>query len=370
MPYGSISVDQINNTTGYSLGAGDATSMKNRLINGAMVIDQRNGGASVSMTTSSYSVDRFRCYAAATSKMTVQQNAGSVTPPVGFTNYMGFTTTTGYSNGSTDRFICQQGIEGVNVADLGWGTASAKTVTVSFWARSSLTGTFNGSLINDAGDRSYVFTYTITSANTWEYKSVTIPGCTDGAWVTTNTGALYFIMNLGTGSAYSTSSVNSWQNSYLTGATGAQSVVGTTGATFYITGIQFEVGSSATGFEYRSYPTEMQYCQRYFQMSYDMGQTPGQNIGDGIQFSWASPNTSSIAGGALTLPVSMRAAPTVTIYDRVGNAGKVTGFNAGAGATENVSINTVNYTSRWIWVRIYANGYYGMGFNYTASSEI
>jgi len=262
------------------------------------------------------------------------------------------------------------GIEGLNVSDLAWGTANAKTVTISFWVYSSLTGTFNGSLINDAGDRSYVFTYTISAANTWEYKTITVAGPTSGTFGTSSSTALYFIMNLGTGSAYSTSSTNSWQSSYLTGATGAQSVVGTTGATFYITGMQFEVGSAATAFDVRSFQQELILCQRYYQTSYELTQVPGSNTGDGIQVSWASPNTSSIAGGALTLQVTMRAGPTVTVYDRVGNAGKVTGFNAGAGATENVSTNTVNYTSRWMWVRIYANGYYGMSWNYTASAEI
>ena len=158
--------------------------MRNRIINGAMVIDQRNAGASVTQTTSGgYTVDRWSIYGTQNSKFTVQQNAGSVTPPAGFTNYAGCTSSSAYSITSTDRFQFQQPVEGFNIADLGWGTANAKTVTLSFWVRSSLTGTFGGSIYNNATDRSYPIAYTISLANTWEQKSITIAGDTSGTWL-------------------------------------------------------------------------------------------------------------------------------------------------------------------------------------------
>ena len=124
---------------------------KNRIINGAMVIDQRNAGASVAITTAApYITDRFFSYASQTSKLTAQQNAGAVTPPVGFSNYLGFTSQSTYAITASDIFSFAQRIEGFNTADLGWGTANAKTVTLSFQVYSSLTGTFGGSLQNSA----------------------------------------------------------------------------------------------------------------------------------------------------------------------------------------------------------------------------
>ena len=252
------------NTQNQQLGQGNASIMKNRIINGAMVIDQRNAGASVTPTvTNQYTLDRWQAQLSVTSKYSVQQNAGSVTPPVGFTNYLGITSLSAYSVGSTDYFALRQHIEGFNIADLGWGTANAKTVTLSFWVRSSLTGTFGGYL-NDAGDDyCYIFSYSIPVANTWTQISVTIVGPTSGTWNTTNGQGIKLGFGLGTGSTY-TSTAGSWQAGVYVQPTGSVSVVGTSGATFYITGVQLEVGSSATGFEYRQYGQELALCQRYY----------------------------------------------------------------------------------------------------------
>ena len=174
----------ISGTTGITLDGqfNSASSMgfKNRLINGGMVLDQRNAGASFTPTDQTYSLDRWKCRVSQASKYTVQQNAGSVTPPAGFRNYLGVTSSSAYSITSSDYFTVQQIIEGFNVADLSWGTASASPITISFWVRSSLTGTFGGALMNSAEVRSYPFTYTISSANTWEQKSVTIAGDQSG----------------------------------------------------------------------------------------------------------------------------------------------------------------------------------------------
>ena len=240
---------------------------KNRIINGNMVIDQRNGGASVTPTNGQYTLDRWGCYAfgSATSKYTVQQNAGSVTPPARFTNYLGVTSTSAYSVAAGDITSVYQIIEGFNTADLGFGTANAATVTLSFWVRSSLTGTFGGSFKNSAINRSYPFTYTISSANTWEQKSVTVAGDTTGTWVgATNGAGLFIIFSLGTGSTYS-NTAGAWVAGDFYSATGATSVVGTNGATLYITGVQLERGSVATSFDFRDYGRELMLCQRYYQ---------------------------------------------------------------------------------------------------------
>jgi hypothetical protein len=237
--------------------------MKNRLINGACMIDQRNAGASVTPASFSYTLDRWRAVQTAASKFSIQQNAGSVTPPVGFSNYLGVTSLSSFS-ATSDVFAIYQSIEGFNTSDLAFGTANASSVTISFWVRSSLTGTFGGAIKNSAGNRCYPFAYTISSANTWEQKSVNIAGDTTGTWLTTNGIGISVVFGLGVG-ASSSATANSWTSSDVWSATGATSVVGTNGATFYITGVQLEKGSTATSFDYRPYGTELVLCQRYFE---------------------------------------------------------------------------------------------------------
>jgi len=292
----------ISGTTGISLAGqfDSASSMgfKNRIINGAMVIDQRNAGASFTPTDQTYSLDRWKCRVSQASKYTVQQNAGAVTPPAGFKNYLGVTSSSAYSIGASDYFSISQIIEGLNFYDLAWGTASASTITISFWVRSSLTGTFGGALQNSAEVRSYPFTYTISVANTWEQKSVTIAGDQSGTWLTTNGIGLYMIFGLGVGSTYS-GTAGAWAaSSTILSATGATSVVGTNGATFYITGVQLEKGSTATSFDYRPIGTELALCQRYFQKVTGM-------MGAGQ----ATTTVSSV----INFSVEMRASPTVSL---------------------------------------------------------
>ena len=163
-------------------------TFRNRIINGAMMIDQRNAGASVSTSSGSsiYTVDRWIAQWSVASKFTIQQNAGSVTPPAGFTNYLGAVSSATTSVGASDYYLLRQFVEGLNCADLAWGTASAASVTLSFKVYSSLTGTFGGAIGNSAQDRSYPFSYTVSSANTWTSVTVTIPGDTSGTWLTTN----------------------------------------------------------------------------------------------------------------------------------------------------------------------------------------
>ena len=238
---------------------------KNRIINGAMVIDQRNGGASVTNVSGNvYTLDRWQANGDIASKFTIQQNAASVTPPAGFINYLGITSSSAYSVGAAESFVIRQKIEGLNVADFGWGAAGAATVTLSFWVRSSLTGTFGGSLLNSGQTRSYPFTYTISVANTWEQKSVTIAGDTSGTWLKTSGIGIEIDFGLGAGSTAS-GTAGAWAGTAYASATGAVSVVGTSGATFYITGVQLEKGSTATSFDYRPYGTELALCQRYFE---------------------------------------------------------------------------------------------------------
>ena len=324
---GTVSWNTLDSNIQQDLGI----SFKNRIINGAMMIDQRNNGASVS-AVDSYPVDRWQYEASQASKFTLQQNQGSVTPPAGFTNYIGATSSSSYSVSATDFFFIGQRIEGFNVADLNWGTANAKTVTLSFWVRSSLTGTFGGSLVNGAGNRSYPYSYTISAANTWEQKSVTIAGDTSGTWVANNGLGIRLNFNLGTGSTYS-GTAGAWAGTYYSAPTGATSVVGTNGATFYITGVQLEVGTQATTFTTAggSYGAELALCQRYYWQCTD-------TIGLAI-------NTNNISRTPVSMPVPMRAAPTLVS----GASFTVSGGSAG---TPLIAIGTgypATVTAVWIY---------------------
>jgi hypothetical protein len=301
---GTVSWNTLNSDVQQDLGI----SYKNRIINGNMAIDQRNAGAATANTINGYTIDRWVVAQSTAGKLIAQQNAGSVTPPVGFSNYLGITSQSAYSVSSIDTYYIRQGIEGFNFADCNWGTANAKTVTLSFWVRSSLTGTFGGTLNNAAYSRSYPFSYTISSANTWEQKSVTIPGDTTGTWVgATNGVGLNVLINLGAGSTYS-GTVNTWASAVYVAPTGATSVVGTNGATFYITGVQLEVGTQATTFTTAggSYGAELALCQRYFQG------TTNPNDGNNYYYGSGSNLTTSIAYITYPFLVSMRASPTLT----------------------------------------------------------
>jgi len=239
--------------------------LKNRIINGDMRIDQRNAGASVTNTTSVlYTVDRWWIYGAAASKFTLQQQTSVV--PTGYTHAIKATSSSSYSVASTDEFDIAQYIEGFNIADLAWGTANAKTVTLSFWVYSSLTGTFGGQIANYNSSRSYPFSYTISSANTWTQISVTITGDTSGTWYTNSSAGILVLFSLGAGSTKS-GTANTWAGANYTQPTGATSVVGTNGATFYITGVQLEQNTTATPFERRLYNQELANCQRYYQVA-------------------------------------------------------------------------------------------------------
>ena len=287
---------------------GMTVGYRNRLFNGDMRIDQRNAGASVSTSTLAsvdiYTIDRWVAQGNQNSKFTIQQNAGGVTPPNGYTNYLGITSSSAYSVGVNDYFNIVQRIEGYNIADLNWGSSSALTVTLSFWVRSSLTGAFGGTLMNNAGTQSYPFTYTINTANTWEQKTITVAGSTSQTWLTTTGRGIQVQFGLGVGSNLS-GTPNAWSTSALYSSTGATSVVGTNGATFYITGVQLEKGNIATSFDVRPYTTELQLCQRYFQ------QWGGNSVNERLTVGFNSSTTQ--VRTTVPLIVTMRSTPTLTV---------------------------------------------------------
>ena len=322
--------------------------LKNRIINGDMRIDQRNAGASVTASVVSavtYTLDRFFYFVSAASKFTVQQNASSVTPPAGFTNYLGVTSSSAYSVLTGEEFTIGQPIEGFNVADLAWGTANAKTVTLSFWVRSSLTGTFGGSLRNSAVNRAYPFSYTISVANTWEQKTITVAGDTSGTWLTTNGVGVKVDFSIGAGATFS-GTAGSWAGANYTSATGATSVVGTNGATFYITGVQLEQNTSATPFERRLYNQELANCERYYQV---------------IDYNGAPVNTyaGSSAGYTSSSISQMRAAPTTVFDTALAAAGSMYASFGVFACT--YTINQPSTPQSVSWAAIRTSGTFGAG---------
>ncbi len=301
--------------------------MVNRIINGDMRIDQRNGGASVTNNVSNaqYSVDRWKFLGSVSAKFTAQQNAGSVTPPLGFTNYLGVTSLSAYTVGAGDYFAINHEIEGFNVADLGFGTVSASSVTISFWVYSSLTGTFGAALTNSS-TRGYPFTYTISSANTWEKKIVSIAGDTTGTWNVGNSIGLRLKLGLGVGSTYS-GTAGSWVSGNLISATGATSVVGTSGATFYVTGVQLEKGSTATSFEYVDYGRQLIQCKRYYEII-ESGEIP-ENGNYYANWRYVTP---------IRFEVAKRGTPTIESITQ-------NGYPNGIGGTYLVSAATLTYVT-------------------------
>jgi len=278
-------------------------TMKNRIINGDMVIDQRNAGASVALPdgSASYSfvVDRWLASRATVATATAQQSS-DVPTGQGFVNSFVVTNGTASTSGSTAEGYIGQLIEGYNIADLGWGTASAKTVTLSFWVKSSIAGTHSGSLVNSGGSQTYPFSYSISTANTWEQKTITVAGSTSGTWLTTNGRGLFVAFNNGAGSSY-LGTANAWTNSIKYGVTGSVALNSVTGSTWYITGVQLEVGSYATPFEWRPYTTELQLCQRYY----------WKFTGPSYAGVCAGYSNSTTGGNfIIKYPVTMRSAPT------------------------------------------------------------
>jgi len=267
---------------------------RNRIINGAMVINQRALGTT--SAAGNYVLDRFLNYRSG-GAYTVQQSS---TAPAGFTNSMLMTNTTAAS--PTTYSFFGQVIEGYNVADLGFGTASAQTITVSFWVRSSVTGIYSISITNGDGNRAYPAQYTINSADTWEYKTITVPGDTSGTWATNNTSGIFLRYNLGSPSAR-TAAAGAWVAGNYDGAngsTGATTWANTANATFYITGVQLEKGSVATPFDYRQYGTELALCQRYYQTQ--------------AGTSYGTYATTDASYATWYFKTEMRANPTVTGY--------------------------------------------------------
>jgi hypothetical protein len=379
----NLKVNSINDASGgnnavlYGVAAPtNSMGFRNRILNGSMVIDQRNAGAAVTVsTTNVYSLDRWAASESSDATFTIQQDSSA---PTGFTNSAKITVTVADASVAASQYNSfQQKIEGFNCADLAWGTASAATVTLSFWVRSSLTGTFGGALTNSAYNRSYPFTYAISAANTWEQKTVTIAGDTSGTWLTTNGIGITVYFDLGSGTD-NTGTANAWVGAGNVGSDSTVQLVNTLNATFYITGVQLEAGSVASPFERRDYGRELMMCQRYFETSFPLGTAPANAASTATTY-----NGTQLSSAALyvsvSLKVSKRATPTTVIYssNAVGsptpnqpqyfnNAGagwtNTSGASVGGTNDSSFSVNTINSAT--------AGFSYWSAFGWTSSAEL
>jgi hypothetical protein len=273
--------------------------------------------------------------------------------PTGFSFSQKFTVTSADASlAATQDLIVGQYIEGFNTADLVFGSASAATVTLSFWVKSSLTGTFGGALQNSARTRSYPFTYTISSASTWEQKTVTIAGDTSGTWIgATNGIGLRVYFGLGVGSTYS-GTAGAWAATNYYSATGAVSVIGTNSATWAVTGVQLEAGTTASPFEYRQYGTELALCQRYY---VEIPNISGTSTGVGRITGTVNSTSGNPIVGNLYLPVPMRAAPGVTAYGGgKSGSGSISTYSGGSGGQVTYNTNVSGLTIPFISANMFA----------------
>jgi hypothetical protein len=281
----------------------------NKIINGNMLVDQRNSATTTTSATGTFATDRWFLLCSVNGKVSVGQNLGSTTPPTGFTKYLGVQTISAYTPLSADFFNVGQTIEGLNITDLSWGTSTAKTITLSFVARSSIAGTFGGAVQNFAHSYSYPFSFSIPVANTWTTVELTIPGPTTGVWPTDNAGSVILVFSVGTGATYS-GTAGAWVGGNIIAPTGVVPIVSTSSATFYITGVQFEVGDSATPYQVQIYSDQLAQCQRYYYKGYFLN-------------GWGSDQAlfAGVITGLLQTPVPMRTTPTAT--GNVGSGGKL-----------------------------------------------
>ena len=327
--------------------ASPSLGRRNLIINGAMQVAQR-GTSFTSLATGTYALDRYQFYRSGGGNWNVEQSTDA---PDNFKNSVKITVSTADSSiAAGDYYLFGQKIEGQNMSHLNFGSSAAQTVTLSFQVKSSLTGTFSGVLTNSAENRSYPFTYSISTANTWEAKTVTVAGDTSGTWLDTNNIGMEVWFDMGSGTTYQ-GTAGAWAGATYYAASSSTQLIGTASATFQITGVQLEVGSVATPFEHRSYGEELALCQRYFQRAVD--NDTGDNLSTGanqagttaVRFVWP-------------LSVPLRASPTVS---QTGTGWKMFAYNTSNGSTNTPTVYRHTVDAGYIGLQV--NNYSGLSDN-------
>jgi hypothetical protein len=367
-------------TTAYigSVNDGPISGARNRIINGDCRIDQRNAGRVVTSVGAgtTYVVDRWSVYSGLGGIFKAGQSLNSVSPPVGFSSYIGVQN---ISVSSSNINTLQQTIEGFNFADFDFGKPTAKPITVSFWMYSSLAGLHGGTFMNGDQTRIFPFSWNYTSSNTWQYVTTTIPGDTSGTWIgSTNAGAASLIFCLGGGTALFSGTAGSWISSVgggTYGVTGQVNLANSANSTFYVTGVQLESGTVSTPFERRSYGQELALCQRYYQQSNPLVAASAlynTNTGYVYQPAWNYSGSNGIVG-QVRLPVVMRAAPTIAIYVAQGQTTSAGKLNIYQGSWQTADAGIEGTGAQSFNVNNTNTGTAGntlIQFHYTASIEI
>lgn len=318
-----------------------ALSNRNLIINGAMQVAQR-GTSATGVTSSGYNtVDRFEFAAGSgggSGEVTVSQSTDA---PAGFSNSFKFEVTTTDTLTGSENVVMRHRLEGQDVQRFKFGSSAAESVTVSFWVKSSLTGTFGFELmVGPSGNRTAMQAYTISAANTWQYVSLTFAGSTDYSIPNDNARGADLVWALDSGPDDIVDPYEFKADAAFRAPTGQTNFMATSGATFQITGVQLEVGDTATPFEHRSYGDELARCQRYYQKSYEYHDAPASNDAAGSFYAQRF-NTSDryfILGGHFR-GSGLRAAPTLSIYSRDGTANNINQYN---GASVKISINSIS----------------------------
>lgn len=313
---------------------------RNRLLNAGFEIDQTNGGGAVSINsaTAVYIMDQWVGRGQATDGVFTVGRASTGTL-AGFQNCARITITTADASiGATQFYHFRTPIEGFTTRDWNYGAAGAKTLTLSFWVRSSVTGTFAVALGNNGATRSYVSTYTVNVADTWEYKSITVLGDTTGSWANLTTGVQMLVyFNVGAGATMATTA-NTWAAGEFYTVAGTTNLIATNAATMDLTGIQLEIGSASTPFENRPMGFELWLCQRYYETSYGRDFFAGNNTNDGLEdCAFLKLNTNSVSSNLVHFRNTKRAAPTMTFYTNTGTLGSWPFSNA-AGTLTNRTV--------------------------------
>ena len=313
IPTGTTNVTVVGNiTAGGTVSGADALSNRNMVVNGAMKISSRGTSFTGFGAAVNYSLDRFAHYHSSDGAFTVSQETSVV--PTDFTHALKVQTTTADASiAAGQRLIVFTRLEGNTVSHLNWGTSAAKTVTLSFYVRSSITGTHGGAFGNGSDNRNYPFTYTISSADTWERKTITVAGDTTGTWATDTGRSLQVVWGLGVGSTYS-GTAGAWASGDKNSATGATTgVLGTLNATWYLTGVQLEVGS-VTPFEHEDAGTTTFKCQRYYY------RTVSSSSNNFLGYAMAANTTNMYL--PITFPTTMRSNPS-SIDVTAGSGGNI-----------------------------------------------
>ena len=358
------------------IGSQTALSNRNLIINGAMQVAQR-GTSSTSLHTSGYyTTDRFALVFGNEDELRVTMTQNSVTDLPGFANSLKVQTTTAESAIAADEtYYIINRYEGQNFQHLKYGTSNALSTTLSFYVKSSVTGTFAVAIYQTDGNDIIGSTYTINSADTWEKKEITFAGNTLAAIVDDNTNGIMIDWFLAAGSNFTSVDNTSWggyESGKLAFGHGTNAVATTTNATWEITGVQWELGEQATPFEHRSFGDELAMCQRYFQKSYAYGTTIGTFTAIGAMYNREDGVVSNRACN-VKFPVEMRNNTTTVVYSLNGTANAVSDCATGFSHSSNVTGSSFSGTDGPSGLAKLTLGTATddiVGFHYTADAEL